>query len=848
MTVRDVRYEPLATGLERRGSEAPVRVCIATPEVVGPYKCGGIGTLYTTLGESLAAAGHDVTLLYLRGSYSENGPIEDWVEHYRDKGISFVPLPPADEEPARGPRAAVTAHDTHAWLKSREFDVVHFPELGGPGRYAMLAKRQGAGFQKTLFVVGTHGPTLWVREANAEPLRDLYDLENDYAERESVALADVVWSPSRYLFGWMEDNGFTLSRTRYVQPYILPQAARARANGEEDAARDVRELVFFGRLESRKGIELFCDALDELHEMGHSSLEVSFLGRNWNVGTEDSHTYIQRRAVSWPWTPRIVSDLNQPDAIAFLAGEGRLAVMPSFMDNSPNTVYECLGRGIPFLASDSGGIPELVHEDDAHDTCFPLEAAELAKRLDDALRNGQRVARRSISFEENEVQWIAWHEQAAGRPRAVDGERRDERRWPLVSLCVATPGETLDEGVREKLRALDYPALELLPARADSTEDLGPAWSEAWRRARGDYLLFLDERHRPRPDAVAALVGVAETRGAELVTSFKDHVLANDDGGERRLATEVVLGASLSVAGFENPFGDGPLLVKSEVLDAIQGFEPGVRGTEDFLASLCLKAVLAGYRYELVPDSLFSRLTVESGSDEDALGDPYSDHAPSMNVLGRALPPALRNLALAGPSIRYRRERDAGGREGSVSKESESRPAERLLRAAQLLVDESRHDVADSLLSHARRLAGANGRPAESVHVDLVTAYAQARAGDGDAARSSAAEAIATADKSGNALLRFEACLRGAEIASLARDVDTSKRLYLDAFKLARRLNKPQMMIEALTSAGTAHAALREVELARQMWTTASRLAEQNRFPRALARTRELLASLSMAG
>ena len=43
---------------------------------------------------------------------------------------------------------------------------------------------------------------------------------------------------------------------------------------------------------------------------------------------------------------------------------GTLAVMPSLQDNSPNTVYECLEHGIPFIASNVGGVPELIAPED----------------------------------------------------------------------------------------------------------------------------------------------------------------------------------------------------------------------------------------------------------------------------------------------------------------------------------------------------------------------------------------------------------------------------------------------------------------------------------------------------
>ena len=40
---------------------------------------------------------------------------------------------------------------------------------------------------------------------------------------------------------------------------------------------------------------------------------------------------------------------------------GRVAVLPSLLENSPYGVLECLALRIPFLCSDVGGVPELIH-------------------------------------------------------------------------------------------------------------------------------------------------------------------------------------------------------------------------------------------------------------------------------------------------------------------------------------------------------------------------------------------------------------------------------------------------------------------------------------------------------
>lgn len=55
---------------------------------------------------------------------------------------------------------------------------------------------QGIAFQKSVLCVGAHGPHMWVLEWNRETVDSLVHLEVDEMERSSVALSDVMISPS----------------------------------------------------------------------------------------------------------------------------------------------------------------------------------------------------------------------------------------------------------------------------------------------------------------------------------------------------------------------------------------------------------------------------------------------------------------------------------------------------------------------------------------------------------------------------------------------------------------------------------------------------------------------------
>src|SRR5205809_6901345 len=92
---------------EVTAAKLPLRVCIASFDFVGPIRNGGVGTAFTSLGEALAEAGHEVTFLYLSGSFCENGQLEDWISYYQSKAIRFVPMPETC-----GPRIQATFHMT----------------------------------------------------------------------------------------------------------------------------------------------------------------------------------------------------------------------------------------------------------------------------------------------------------------------------------------------------------------------------------------------------------------------------------------------------------------------------------------------------------------------------------------------------------------------------------------------------------------------------------------------------------------------------------------------------------------------------------------------------------------
>ncbi len=406
-----------------------LRICIVTDECCGPWKNGGIGTSMTGLAAALAAAGHTVTLLYTRGFLLARSEMRKWRTAYARHGIALQTLLPRDLARPAGPLPALDIVVPSAvldFLGNRAFDVVHFNDANGDGFLAIAAHRAGLLLGGARFITAIHGPRQWVNLLNRRVLNIPANIALDSAERLSVALTDIAWSPSRYIADWMRQRGYVFPDDVRLLQYVIPPiefpGPTPPPAQQTPGRQPVKSIVFFGRLERRKGLELFLDTLDEIaDDLAASQVEIIFLGKIVEFDGLASDAAIAAHAAAWrmPW--RIVSNLGQREALRLLAEPGRLAVMASPADNSPCTVYEALEFDLRFLAAATGGIPELVHPDDRGGVLFDYDCLVLASRLRAALADGAASARPAQTRAERERRWLDFHAEAHSPGLAAGG-------------------------------------------------------------------------------------------------------------------------------------------------------------------------------------------------------------------------------------------------------------------------------------------------------------------------------------------------------------------------------------------------------------------------------------------
>ena len=142
---------------------------------------------------------------------------------------------------------------------------------------------------------------------------------------------------------------------------------------------DAADIVCVGELRQLKGIDVLIDAVAELHRSGRR-VSLALAGE----GEDGQSLRDQVARLGLGGAVRFLG--HTPARLAF--AQGRLLAVPSRAESLPYIVIEAGGAGIPIIASNVGGIPEILGPDG---NLVPAEnpsrlAAAIAASLDDPVR------------------------------------------------------------------------------------------------------------------------------------------------------------------------------------------------------------------------------------------------------------------------------------------------------------------------------------------------------------------------------------------------------------------------------------------------------------------------------
>lgn len=603
------------------------RHCIVTPDIIGPITNGGIGTACFHLARHLRSLGDEVDILFTGPCEIEGN--DHWRDYYsREHGIGYfacfefpqLPFQPIHEGRWYMQRSMVI----HKWLKDRTYDQIHFQEWQANGFCAMQARRVTGAYPDTLLTVCLHSSSEWQRQGmRVFPENPLEDAILDYCERYSVAHADIAIFPSRHMLEWCESHGWELPPEKLVIPYHIDAKAK-----ESHRIEKVEELVFFGRLETRKGLEIFVQALTGVART-HRLPRITFLGKLGKTSEGPAAEYLPKHLDPAGISYKVITDKSAGECMDFLERSAASAVViPSLVDNLPYTVYECIAHGIPLVAARTGGIPEMVLSDDH---LFEPTAKSLAARLRKVLDEGLSALPKSKLPEAARHHWQ--------RLRTLTPKRHFSPHRPArvvapadVTVCIAhfnygdylpelldslhnqTAGGfsvvVVDDGSTD---ARSRDVFDQLAAKFDrpgwtflrkTNGGIGHTRNYAAGHATTDYIVFMDADNIAEAHMIERFVEAMGIFDGDVLTcylrGFRNHV----DPAERKIVYSYMPpGPCLEAGNKSNVFGDANAIIRRRAFHQVSGFgEDRNSSYEDW--ELLAKLALRGFKVDVLPEHL----------------------------------------------------------------------------------------------------------------------------------------------------------------------------------------------------------------------------------------------------
>jgi len=312
------------------------------------------------------------------------GVFGDYLRDFRPDVVHFMHLQGLSADAVRVARASgvpVVYTATDFWavcpvvdLRRHDGAMCSGPDPGHCLR--CLASRQPASRLARL-VEGVPAPILRATDAASRvsaipkplPLRQVRDLSERPAYiRERVNSLDRVIAPTRLTRDMLVRNGIRPDLVE-VSHYGIDTSNVAPAPRDEKDSPGAR-FGFIGTLGPHKGCDLLVQALKSLPR----SLDATLAVYGSDRGFEGFEARLRRLAGD---DPRIAfQGTFPPEGIGgVLAGMDALVVPSRWYENTPLVVYSAFAAGVPVVATDLGGLSEVV-EHEKNGLLFPLEDAE----------------------------------------------------------------------------------------------------------------------------------------------------------------------------------------------------------------------------------------------------------------------------------------------------------------------------------------------------------------------------------------------------------------------------------------------------------------------------------------
>ncbi len=360
-----------------------MNICLISREYPTDDHLGGIGTYTEKTARAMAGLGHDVHVITETYAGKPSG-----IEH----GVHVIRL----NEPKVRPRLVVRSRQVAQAIARlpRPPDIVQACEWQAEGFwYAMRGGR------RSKLVTRLATPGFLVDQFNysarfTKPSRPI-DVARaravEWVERLQTARSDAIISPTMALADIVcERWRIPRERAAIIRTGVDFAGRYAfEAHPLPESLQNKQYMLYFGRLEERKGVHILAEALNGVLD-AFPHMHMAFVGLDMGHNGQPMRAFIEERNPRHKdrllFYPRLPHKNLYP-----VLQHAEVAVLPSLWENLANTCLEALDMGVPVIATRGCGFGEVI--DDGRNGLLvpPGDALALEQAMASILRDGARL-------------------------------------------------------------------------------------------------------------------------------------------------------------------------------------------------------------------------------------------------------------------------------------------------------------------------------------------------------------------------------------------------------------------------------------------------------------------------
>ena len=318
---------------------------------------GGIATYTYCMANALAAEHHTVSILARRGTIPDTlntavrfytvDPLPDRpIKQFRDR---FRHSPLVHEEGV----SRAMEQKVGEINRRQTVDIVEIPEYSGLA-WAFIRVRNRNRYR---IVIHFHTPSALVDQLNNVIVSKFHRQIHAF-EFRALKNAHAYKSPSRAMINEATRLFSIPAESITLVPHPLALELFSRIVRTDNLGGHY-QILFVGRLECRKGAELLLQSIDSILNLD-PRIQISFAGETL-IGNALNYRDAIERSLSETSRGRIwfLGPISR-GRLPLLYSRSSLLIIPSLFENAPYTLFEAMAAQLPVVASDGGGMGEII--------------------------------------------------------------------------------------------------------------------------------------------------------------------------------------------------------------------------------------------------------------------------------------------------------------------------------------------------------------------------------------------------------------------------------------------------------------------------------------------------------